>query len=156
MAMDNMDQKAVALALQICDTEAVAIGELETLATKALGVLQEQGVYATVVFLLSRTGTKNFNDVEKNKEPRSAMFCLDRLNEADILKNFGLEFDASMKLQTQNKPGVKQNILQQYLKLSSETLEHLLFVKEFFEQTLIYVRHISKGLIEKEENNHNG
>ncbi len=144
----NLDKLAGEVALQICDPNVVDIGTVENLATKALGVLQEQGVYAMIVFLLSRSGDKPFNDSKISNENKAAIVCIDKLNESlkkkplDIL---ALNPNGVNSLKSENNNDSKNDILKIYLKIS-ESLENLLMVKEFYEQTLVYVRHISKGL----------
>ena len=62
----------------------IDIENLENLATKALGVLQEQGVYAMMVFLLSRSGDKALEnyikDIKDHKEKIVAV---------QLIKNLG-------------------------------------------------------------------
>jgi len=148
MANKNLDKLAGEIALQICDPARVDIGTLENLATKALGVLQEQGVYAMMVFLLSRSGDKSFTDPKISKENKVAITCIDNLNESlkrEPLNLLKLNSNGVSSLKSANNSNSKKAILEMYLNIS-ESLESLLMVKEFYEQTLIYVRHISKGL----------
>ena len=152
MTNKNLDKLAGEVALQICDPAVVDavvdIGTLENLATKALGVLQEQGVYAMMVFLLSRGGNKPFTDPKISNKNKAAICCIDSLNDSlkkDPLRLLPLNPNGVISLKSGNNNGVKKAILEMYLKIS-ESLESLLMVKEFYEQTLIYVRHISKGL----------
>ncbi len=147
MANRNLDKLAGEVALQICNA-GVDIDTLENLSTKALGVLQEHGVYAMAVFLLSRSGDKRFDDQNISNENKSAIICIDKLNESlkkEPLHFFALNPNGVSSLKSKNNTNAKKAILELYLKIS-ESLESLLMVKEFYEQTLIYVRHISKGL----------
>lgn len=148
MANRNLDKLAGEAALQICNPDEVTIDILERISTKALGVLQEQGVYAMIVFLLSRSGNKQYNELEKSKESKSAILCIDSLNESlkrEPINFLSLKSNNITPLQTRNDNNGKKAILHMYLDIS-ESLEKLLLVKEFYEQTLIYVRHICKGL----------
>lgn len=143
----NLDKLAGEVALEICGKD-VDIGTLENLATKALGVLQEQGVYAMMVFLLSRSGDKLFTDLKISNENKAAIICTDKLNESlkkEPLHLLSMNPNGVGSLKSKNNNGVKKAILEMYLKIS-ESLENLLIVKEFYEQTLIYIRHICKGL----------
>lgn len=170
--MDNksLDKLAGEVALQICNPAVVDIDKLENLTTKALGVLHEQGVYAMMVFLLSKSGDKPFDTLKNIDDSKSAIFCIDKLSESlnhDPMKQLSLikdelkklneqRWDVNKKMSKQEKEkkekefkdiftSIKKNILENYLQMS-KSLENLLILKEFYEQTLIYVRHISKGL----------
>ncbi|MBN2533559.1 MAG: hypothetical protein JXB88_11730 [Spirochaetales bacterium] len=148
MANRNLDKLAGEVALQICNPDEVTIDILERIATKALGVLQEQGVYAMIVFLLSRSGNEQYNKKKESKESKSAILCIDSLNgslKKEPMNFLSLKSNNVTPLQTKNDNNGKKAILQMYLKIS-ESLETLLLVKEFYEQILIYVRHICKGL----------
>ncbi len=168
MENKSIDNLAGETALAICDDKVIDIGTMENLATKALGVLQEQGVYAMIVFLLSKTNNKPFDRLKKADEARSAVFCIDKLNdcwEYSILNFLPKKENTKLSPLKLNIPKeaskddqkrlesefrekllkVKRTILDQYINLSN-SLEELLFVKEFYEQTLIYVRHIAKGM----------
>lgn len=116
------------------------------MATKTLGVLQEQGVYAMVVFLLSRSGNKNFDDKDLKDENRAAIEIMKNLGNSlsqDPLNNLQVGFQSPLDY---NLNFMKKEIMENFLSKISENLEKLLFVKEFYEQTLIYVRHIAKGM----------
>ena len=81
----SIDKLAGETALAICKPELVEMESLKTLATKALGVLQEQGVYAMIVFLLARTHTSKptaFDKLKPKEESKCAIHCLDELNQA--------------------------------------------------------------------------
>lgn len=91
----------------------------ETLITKSLGVLQEDGVYAFMLYLSSQK-----KDYMLNK-------AYGFLAQEGVLKNiFGTETDALKAIRE---------------KLSSK-LDELLFAKELLERTLVYARYHAKAL----------
>ena len=57
----NMDQLAAEFSQQIVETlrKQMVIDKLTNLVTKTLGVLQEQGIYAMMLFLFSRTSDES-------------------------------------------------------------------------------------------------
>lgn len=96
------------------------IGELkESLANKALGVLQEEGVYAFFLFLASR---KNENN--QAKEIQKSIFRL--------LKDFQSLKDV---LSTEDK------VLQDVREKLAEDLDTLLLARDLIEHTLVYARY---------------
>ena len=129
--MDNLDQLAAKTAQGIIrktighDHNASSV---DNLATKALGVLQEQGIYAATLFLYSRSSTEK----EIASDLRVPLFdLLPQIIPAD--KN-----DVPPDEDTQAR-----------LRLVSEQvtddLDTLLLVKQAWEQTLIYVRYGAKA-----------
>lgn len=124
--MRNLDTEAAQAAQWI--VRAVEVGnkpELENLTTKALGVLQENGVYAATLFLFSRP----------SREQPLAKIIWQGLS--DLLPSL--------------LPGVRvpQGEADQMLAFVAETvatdLDRLLLVKQVWEQTLIYVRYGAKA-----------
>lgn len=99
---------------------------LERLDTKALGVLQEQGVYALILFLFSRT----------SDEKKVASIIRNQLYEA--LKKLPNFKDADIKDEA-------QKALEFYSKNVLEDLDTLLLVRDLYEQTLIYARYGAKA-----------
>ena len=100
---------------------------LERLATKALGVLQSQGVYACILFLYSRT----------SDEAKVAPFIRSQLLEA--LKS------------TPGLPNPPQDEASKVLsfftnEVTGGSLDTLLLVRDLYEQTLIYARYHAKAL----------
>lgn len=101
-------------------------GEVENLITKALGVLQENGVYAALLYLYSRSG----NDKAVAEQARNKL--LDLLSKLEI----GLP-----KL-----PGYDaKNALEFMTNSVCDNLDRLLLVKQVWEQTLIYARYGAKA-----------
>ncbi|MDI9418270.1 MAG: hypothetical protein QM438_11095 [Euryarchaeota archaeon] len=108
------------------------IETLERLVTKTLGVLQEQGVYAMLLFLFSRTGD----------EKEVAPIIREQLYESvKKLPNFtNLEIDDESK-----------SVLNIYTKNVLSSIDILLLVRDLYEQTLIYARYAAKAEGNKEK-----
>ena len=124
--MENLDKLAAQKAQQIiADTKAFKASEVENLATKALGVLQENGVYAATLFLYSRTGT----------EAKIAPFIRKQL----------LEMAAQKVVNRQTPQDRSQDALRFVIEHIANDLDTLLLVKQIWEQTLIYVRYGAKA-----------
>jgi len=109
---------------------------LERLLTKALGVLQEQGVYALILFLYSRTGD------EKDAAPHIYRSLFALLKKLPAFK--------------ENEESPRQNsdanyALKFYANHVANDLTTLLLVRELYEQTLIYARYHAKAVKEKEK-----
>ena len=106
--------------------------KLERLATKTLGVLQGQGVYACMVFLLSRGSEEQTSA----KVIRGQLFALLKelpafSQNADVPS---ADSDASQAL------GFFSREL-----LDEAQLDSLLLVRDLYEQTLIYARYHAKS-----------
>ncbi len=125
--MLNLDQIAAKAAQKIV-AEASAPKELDILVTKALGVLQENGVYACVLFLASRTGNE-----KKMAEKISS--ALDH-----VLR------DAEIRDQNQSS---QQDLCTWTREFLANNLDQLLLVKQLWEQTLIYARYSAKAAMEQ-------
>lgn len=124
--MRNLDKLAAQTAQQIIlDTHGFRASEVENLATKTLGVLQENGVYAAAIFLYSRSST----------EAKIAPFVRKGL--------------LSLAAQEVVKQPVPEDQTQTALKFITDDiandLDTLLLVKQLWEQTLIYVRYGAKA-----------
>jgi hypothetical protein len=102
--------------------------DVDNLITKALGVLQENGVYACFLFLFSRTRDKDRDIAEVVREQLLALAA------ADL--PFGWEKPRPMDAETV-LPYVSNKICAE--------LDPLLMTKELFEQTLIYARYGAKA-----------
>lgn len=121
----NLDQLAAQYAQKI-----VADGKagIENLITKTLGVLQEQGVYACILFLFSRTS----NEKGLAAKTRPHFYAL--LNELPAFAH---------------SPISDANALQFFSDTVCADLDTLLLVKELYEQTLIYARYGAKAAAEE-------
>ena len=130
--MRNLDTLAAATAQQIvAETRKIKSSEVDNLATKALGVLQENGPYAATLFLYSRTGP----------DAKVAPFVRQRLLElaaSEVVAKAPPEDNATTAL-----PFVTEHI--------AGDLDILLLVKQVWEQTLIYARYGAKARGDKSD-----
>ena len=124
----NLDRLAARIAQGIVgDRKGDEATKLENMATKALGVVQENGVYAGLLFLYSRPKD------EEAKIIRDKLLCL---LAADEIKALNVAFSG------QNAWGAVSKHL---ITKVTDDLDTLLLVKELYEQTLIYVRYGAKA-----------
>jgi hypothetical protein len=121
MPLINLDQRAAQYAQKI-----VVDGEdgLENLITKTLGVLQEQGVYACLLFLFSRTSKEK--DLANKIRPH--------------LYNLVKELPAFQQSEINDENG-----LQFFSDTVCSDLDTLFLVKDLYEQTMIYARYGAKA-----------
>ncbi len=98
--------------------------DIENTATKALGVLQENGVYACFLYLLAKE--------KDNGQQLSQQMC-------QLLKNVGLG-DAPANSEDSSK------VLEFVNEHISQDIERLLLAKEVLEQMLTYVRYGAKAM----------
>ncbi len=135
---------------------------LDILTTKALGVLQEQGIYANILFLLSRSGKES--DIERvNGEEICARYItktLVNLLRIEPFENWGctiftedLELDEVIFNKQEILDGLSTNNL-------LEDMDKLFLIRNLYEQILIYTRYSAKAgrikeEIEDEMNNEN-
>ena len=122
--------------------------DVDNLATKALGVLQSQGVYAMFLFLLSRSGDK-LEEKEMKKEERVACELVSKLwplrePVKALLGEEGKAENGALAPEEVNKREKKREILERIAKLT-EDLDTLLLVRDLYEQTLIYTRFGAKA-----------
>jgi len=104
---------------------------LERLATKTLGVLQQQGVYAMMLFLFSRP----------SDEKRMAESCI-RPQLYKALKALpAFQNDASIP----DSNADAETALKFYTDKVLDDLNTLLLVRDLYEQTLIYARYGAKA-----------
>ncbi len=128
----NLDLLAANTANAIVDTLVAGQGKekagraksLDNVATKALGVFQENGVYAGILFLLS---TSQDGDMARH--------IVGALTDLTGQLNFGWTVPAKT-------PGA---MLPYYSQTVCAQLDRLLLVKGLFEQTLVYVRYGAKA-----------
>jgi len=109
------------------------IETLERLVTKALGVLQSQGVYALMLFLFSRT----------SKEKETAPFIRKALYKA-LLKIPNFENNGDLQSFMTNDSDHKK-VTEWYSDNIAKDLNTLLLVRDLYEQTLIYARFHAKA-----------
>lgn len=124
--MRNLDLLAAQTAQQIItDTESFKASEVDNLATKALGVLQENGVYAATLFLYSRS-SKDAQIAPFVRRPLLGLAAQEVVNRPAPAD----QSQASLKFVTDHV---------------CNDLDTLLLVKQLWEQTLIYVRYGAKA-----------
>ena len=99
---------------------------LERLSTKALGVLQEQGVYAVMLFLFSRSSD------EHKVQPLIRAQLYEALRQLPGFQQAVIE----------DKP---EKALKFYTDNVLKSLDTLLLVRDLYEQTLIYARYGAKA-----------
>jgi hypothetical protein len=132
--MLNLDQQA-AIQSQVIVREGVKVKDakaVENLITKTLGVLQEQGVYAMMLFLFSRT-----SDEEKIAPHICAPLYV-------LLRQLPV-FQDNTDLAGFDKNTTAEPVLQFYAQAVCNNLDTLLLVKDLYEQTLIYARYGAKA-----------
>jgi hypothetical protein len=131
--MANLDRLAALHAQAIIEqTKSKNKEDVENVMTKALGVFQEQGVYAGMLYLLSRS-----NDTERliAQATRDELVAL--LNEPD-LRPFGLSYAGAVNN--------TQTLLNHFVDpVGAAPVQTLLLVKNLFEQTLTYARYGAKA-----------
>lgn len=105
--------------------------KIESMITKALGVLQEDGLYAFALYSKAKSGEEN---TEKNTEKKTAKLLYD--------KTFELLKTDTIKILTGNCNdlliGIRENL--------SSSLDKLFLAKELIERTLVYARYHAKAL----------
>lgn len=128
--IQNLDYLAAKHAQELIEN----LGEnAETPVTKALGVLQENGVYACFLYLYAR---------EKDGG-KIAGKMVDLLNEA-LLKG--------EEIRSENSKEILENVAD---KITGKGIERLLLARELLEQMLIYARYGAKAAAVKENNQPN-
>ncbi len=105
---------------------------LERLVTKALGVLQSQGVYALMLFLFSRKSDEGKIAPFMRKALYNVLLSLPHFKDDEELKDF-----------TGNSTA--EDVLKWYSDKIVEDLDTLLLVRDLYEQTLIYARFHAKA-----------
>lgn len=124
--LTNLDQLA-ALYAQEMVKKGKPVTVLERLVTKTLGVLQAQGVYAMILYLLSRSGE------EEKIAPIISNECYALIKELPEFSGISV-------------PSDKKKILEFYS--SNDILgkiDTLLLIRDLYEQTLIYARYGAKA-----------
>ena len=132
----------------------VTSDSLENLATKALGVLQEQGIYALVLFLLSRSGSSTDIKGLKKEEYVACKIVYELLNllKTRELEALNIKFTKNIQSpQMVNNKGEKTAILKYFTSPGSllEDIDKLLLIRDVYEQTLIYTRFVAKACKEE-------
>lgn len=123
--------------------------DLERMTTNALGVLQEQGLYAFFLYLLSQSGGKSEQNELKADELASCIIMaqlLLMLNRPEQLEYLSASFANDWEVNPSQINKHKKELLQFISGKICEDLRRLLMVKSFFEQVLIYTRYGAKAV----------
>jgi hypothetical protein len=135
--MNNLDMIAAQHAQKIiAATMRENKANVENVVTKALGVIQEQGIYAGLLYLLSRP----------DKEKTIAEVARDQLVallEEEALSRFNLREGLPNK--TEGKLYAQKLLDHFAAKVCGAKIPTLLLVKNLFEQTLMYARYSAKA-----------
>ncbi len=156
--MTNLDRLAAETSQLILDStgastkgEKLQAKDLERLTTNALGVLQEQGVYALFLYLLSRSGDKAKKEELAPDEFGSCVVLahlvglLNRLELESLNATFADGWDrAPAQINDANN---KKALLSYASEKIAADLLRLLLVKSLFEQVLIYTRYGAKAMV---------
>ena len=130
--MANLDKLAAEHAQAIIrDTREKDKEDVENILTKALGVFQEQGLYAGMLYLLSRS-----NDSERFIATVARDQLVHLLNASDLAA-FGLAYSGAT-----NNP---QALLDHFVNVTAAPVATVLLTKRLFEQTLTYARYGAKA-----------
>ena len=105
------------------------VESLERLVTKTLGVLQEQGVYAMMLFLFSRSSDEGKVAPYIRAQLFEAIEKLPKFKDGNVPKSNSEARDA----------------LQFYIDNILNDLDTLLLIRDLYEQTLIYARYAAKA-----------
>ena len=128
-------------------TKIVKKDDLENIATKTLGVLQTQGIYAAMLFLMSRSGKEGSED-KMSSEERCATEIISwlytLLNPEKFIENLPRYEDFWPEKKFGEVNASKTEILRVVSEITSD-LKKLLLVRELWEQILIYVRFHAKA-----------
>ena len=124
---ENLDYLAAKHAQEVTrDLTPKEAGDMDNAVTKALGVLQENGLYACALFLKSRPKAEQ----ERAERVLSAMLAL--------LKDLNLGWGEPASHSA-------ADVLQHISRITADELERLLLAKETLEQMLIYARYGAKA-----------
>ncbi|MFV9690416.1 MAG: hypothetical protein ACNY01_05545 [Desulfobacteria bacterium] len=124
--------------------------DVENLTTKTLGIHQEQGIYAMILFLLSRSGNKSASE-KMNAEQRVACEItaqLFHLLQEQELKPLGVAYNKDIHFNNVNSEA--KGLLNHFVKEDGllDQIDSLLLVRDLYEQTLIYTRYGAKAAAE--------
>lgn len=137
---------------QRCKDGMVSADDADNLFTKALGIFQENGVYAGVLFLLSRSGEKT-RARDLSAEELSACYAVAQLLELlRELENLNLGMSMAIPWNEVNlvarrgQRNNKREILNHMANtVCARSMDQVLLVKSLCEQTLIYARYGAKA-----------
>jgi hypothetical protein len=147
LAAAASQQIASGISIKVKNNAKVEAAALGNLATKALGVLQEQGVYALFLFLLSRSGKETAVNNMTKEEYIACKLTVELLNllKEEELAAPGIAYKEQVTMEEINSS--KEEILKHFLQPRGilENLDKLLLIRDLYEQTLIYTRYAAKA-----------
>lgn len=120
----NLDIEAAKAAQEIISEKKQSAKDMENLITKTLGVLQENGVYACMLFLYSRTA----NSDKISEHVRQKLLQMTELLEKKPVN-----------------PDKSDDVLKFLTENICNDIDTLLLTKQLWEQTLIYARYGAKA-----------
>lgn len=128
--------------------------EADNVYTKALGVLQEHGLYAMALYLLYRSGDKTGEETRKCSAEEliatQTMAHLWAMLREDVLAELRIKPEQDIQWEHLNTRQHKDAILSHFANnICAGDLGRMLFVKELFAQTLIYARYHARATPEK-------
>jgi hypothetical protein len=140
---NNLDWIAAKCAQDVIkNTEHKKSKDVENSVTKALGVLQENGVYACFLYLLAKE--KPTEEDKKKKQKSTGEVLVEHM--LDLLDRLQIDWGKP----SSNKA---EGILSYITENDKITLEQLLLTKETLEQMLIYARYGAKAREDAEPEN---
>lgn len=122
--------------------------DIEKLATDSLGVLQEQGLYAFFLYLLSKSGEKTQESELGSEEFGACVIMAQLLNllNKPELKSLNSAFANGWDDSPPKLNSCKKDILGHISGHIAADLKRLLLVKSLFEKVLIYTRYGTKAI----------
>ncbi len=113
------------------------LNAFERLVTKSLGVLQEQGVYALMIFLFSRT---------RDEAVVAPVICIELYRILTALPTYSADekLQKLIQQQTDDKQAAQAS-LEFYSGHVLNDLDQLLLVRDLYEQTMTYARYNAKA-----------
>lgn len=156
--MVNLDRIAAESSQSILDRigtdtkrEKLQAKDIERIATNALGVLQEQGLYAFFLYMLSNSGDET-KEVELDRNELASCIIIAQLlhllNREEI-ECPGAAFADSSWVQESgqiNKRENKKELLKFVSDQIASDLHRLLLIRRLFERVLIYTRYGAKAM----------
>jgi hypothetical protein len=144
MILPTLDQRAAHYAQLIVkeSKDNKHLDRLDSFITKTLGVLQEQGVYACMLFLYSRSDTERPKALIVRENLRLILKMLKDDYGIFWIDKDGINIDIPASAQGDN---TSESVLGFYVKAVATDLDTLLLVRDLYEQTLIYARYGAKA-----------
>jgi hypothetical protein len=138
-------QKAIGASCKGKRHNKVLAKDVENLATKALGVVQESGPFACGLFLLSKTGDKSIDEI-----PYEAVVACHIMSRLLSLPARHSSLDAQPAwqggmIEPAQVHSARSQIIPHLVKIAGVSLEQLLLIKQIWERTLTYARYMARS-----------